>query len=775
MKFSHIACFLVGGFALALGLPAQTQYATPYAFTTLAGASSVGFRDGPGNTAQFFGPGSLVTDASGNVFVADEGNHLIRRITPAGVVSTFAGLAGVAGTTDGTGSAARFDGPHGLAIDAGGNLYVADTGNHAIRKITPAGVVSTIAGLGGVAGSIDGSGSAARFNQPFGIAVNSAGDIYVTDSGNSAIRRITAAGIVTTIAPARFIPTVGGTPSNNYGAIAADPAGNIVVSRFDTLRWNPDEPLNQNFSTEYIGYVTRYAPDGTATDLQQTKVSFGPGNVQTGSYVTGLAFNAASELITRDREFTIDRMGNFYYSDFPNNTVLKGTATGEPTLLAGIPESTTRLTVDGSASAARFVRPSAVTVDPAGNAYVADQESHCIRKITPDGTVTTLAGAAGQTGITDGPGPAARFNTPRGITLGPNGMLYVADFGNHAIRRVSPSGETQTIAGQIGELGYEDGVGTAARFFLPRSIAADGTGNLYVGTSGSATTLRRIAPDGTVTTLMLGGGWYSRPSRSDRNNQEFDFLGSVATDHAGNIYVADIRPGDMSIHKVTPAGVMSTLVDRSSAMAQPLAMSVDPTGNIFAVDAAKHTVVKITPTGIASIAGLADSPGSADGLGVQARFFLPQGIVVNSAGVLYVTSGTTVRKGQTGLAATITSQPQSISVAAGGLAQFSVAAGGNPAPTFQWHFNGNALAGATGSSFSITGVQATNAGAYTVTVTNSLGSVTSNPATLAVTSGPVSPPPPGGGSSGGGGAPSIWFLLALLTAGAIRAARPRRE
>ncbi len=166
------------------------------AVSTLAGTVGVfGFADGTGSAARFNFPGGLAIDAAGNLFLADWDNFLIRRITPAGVVTTLAGSPGAAGSTDGTGAAARFRNPNGLAADAAGNLYVADWGNHTIRRVTPAGVVTTLAGSPGFAGSADGAGAAARFANPTGMAVDSAGNVYVADQGNHTIRRITPAGV----------------------------------------------------------------------------------------------------------------------------------------------------------------------------------------------------------------------------------------------------------------------------------------------------------------------------------------------------------------------------------------------------------------------------------------------------------------------------------------------------------------------------------------------------------------------------------------------------
>jgi len=199
--------------------------------TTLAGLPGTGgSADGTGTAARFSGPFAVAVDAAGTVYVADTFNHTIRRITPAGVVTTLAGLAGSAGAVDGTGSAARFATPHAIAVDAAGNVYVAEL-SHTIRKITPAGVVSTLAGLASTVGSADGTGSAARFQDPRGVAVDAAGNVYVSDTANRTVRRITPAGDVTTLAG--LAGATGNVDGTGSAARFASPRGASVDAAGD--------------------------------------------------------------------------------------------------------------------------------------------------------------------------------------------------------------------------------------------------------------------------------------------------------------------------------------------------------------------------------------------------------------------------------------------------------------------------------------------------------------------------------------------------------------
>jgi sugar lactone lactonase YvrE len=350
-------------------------------------------------------------------------------------------------------------------------------------------------------------------------------------------------------------------------------------------------------------------------------------------------------------------------------------------------------------------------VDGAGVLYVADTDNNTIRKVTPAGVVTTLA-----TGL----------NRPSDVTADGAGNLFVADTGSNTIRKITPGGVVSTLAGLAGSHGSDDGTGSAARFFTPEGIAVDSSGNLYVADTNNQT-IRKISPAGVVSTLAGQAGL------------------SGSSDGAGS----------------------------AARFQNPSDLAVDSSGNILVADTDNHTIRKIAPAGLTgTVAGQAGLSGGANGTGSAARFFYPAGVAVDSAGNVYVadTNNDTIRMRSAATVPQITTQPQSQTVTAGASVSFTVVATGVPTPTYQWNFNGVAIGGATSSTYSLSSVQAANAGNYTVTVTNSAGSVTSNPATLTVNA--ATPPPSTGG--GGGGALGLWFYGALSLLVTIRRAFRRK-
>ncbi len=300
---------------------------------------------------------------------------------------------------------------------------------------------------------------------------------------------------------------------------------------------------------------------------------------------------------------------------------------------------------DGSGLAAQFSDPTGLAMDANGNLYLADNQNHTIRKLAPDATVSTLAGQSGVAGSADGTGTNALFSNPSGLVVDGTGNIYVTDTGNHTLRRISPGGAVVTLAGMAGESGPTNGPGNLARFNSPLGIALDKSGVLYVADSGNHA-IREVTPAGMVTTLAgLLENWGSTDGTG--GGALFNSPTGVAVDSAGNVFVSDSN--NHTISKITPAGVVTTWAGLAGAdggadgtgaearFEKPAELKVDRGDNLFVVDSFNHAIRRITTNAVVStIAGLAGSGGSGDGLGSQARFLNPYGLAVDRNGNLRV-------------------------------------------------------------------------------------------------------------------------------------------
>jgi len=471
---------------------------------------------------------AIAPDKAGNLFFTDL-QHTVRKIIPDGTVSTIAGNPGNIGHADGAGNAATFEDLRDIAVDAAGNSYVVDgstfnpTNQIFIRKITPAGVVSTVAG--GEAGYLDGTGSTAKFGMLSTLTVDATGTLYVADRLNNCIRKITVSGVVTTLAGNPTLPgSRDGTGANalfsQLGYITIDSAGNLLVSDNNTLR--------------------KVTPAGVVTTL----AGLAP---QAGS-VDGIPSAAR---FSAPNGVAADTQGNLVVADTGNNTIRKVSINGSVTTLAGHAQQNG--TADDVGANAFFYSPTSVALDGVGNTYVADYLNSAIRKITPTGTVSTLAGSAGLTGALDATGSAARFYYPFGIAVTTNGDVYVSDTWNDVIRKITPGGVVTTFAGTFHGVGVSDGIGASARFNTPMGLAFDKTGNLFVADSVNCT-IRKITPSASVFTFA---GTATHCGYADGANALFNQPIGLATDTDGNVYVADM--GNRLIRKIAVNGTVSTV------------------------------------------------------------------------------------------------------------------------------------------------------------------------------------------------------------------------
>lgn len=544
-----------------------------------------------GTPGGFRYPAGLAVDASGNLYVADRGNSSLRKVTPAGVVSTLAGTSGSSGSADGTGAAARFAGPSSLALTAAGDLIVADTNNHLLRKVTAAGVVTTLAGSAGLSGSTDGTGSAARFTYPEGVVVHPNGNIYVTDRGNQILRQVTPAGVVSTLAGS---PSLGGTADGTGSAarffnprrVTVDGAGDLWVSDGNqTLR----KVTTGGTVTTVAGVVSAYGwVDGPAASARFNGLA-GLAFVPSGRLAIADEFNHAVRLLdltqgvstfagappqagnanglataarfSGPQGVVVDGLGNAYVADYGNSSIRKVDPTGQTTTLAGT---------------AGLSTPTGLALDGAGNLFVTDMNNHTLLRITPAGVMSTFAGLAGTAGSIDGTGAAARFNYPYMVAVDASGNLYLSETGNHTIRRITPGGVVTTLAGLAGAAGLTDGTGSAARFNMPTGIAVDGSGNLFVGDMNN-NSIRKITPAGAVTTLALST-FLNWP-----RGLAFDPAGNllVAADQGQAVYSIETTTGTTTLLLGTPDMDGAFPGPLPAGLSRPMGLAFTPQGDLL--------------------------------------------------------------------------------------------------------------------------------------------------------------------------------------------------
>jgi len=482
--------------------------------TVFAGSGTAGSADGQGRAASFNQPTGIAQDAAGNLYVADTGNHTIRKITPDGVVSTWAGKAGVPGSGGTTLEDALFNGPQGLAFGPNQALYITDTGSHTIRRITKDGQVGKVAGETGVPGSSNGQAGEAHFNTPRGIAVDPDNVVFVADSLNHTIRKIVGATVTT---------FVGSAGSAGY----LDGSGS--VARFNEpigLVAGPSDALYVADSANHV--LRRIYMDGTVSTWYGKAVQRG--------FADGTGGRAR---FADPAGLAVDATGNVYVADQGNARVRKVTSAGAVTSF-GI----------GSGGSSRI--PRAVALDSSGNMFVADAGACVIRRVTPDNVATILAGEPGDCRYRNGNGTAARFVSPSGITLDAQGNLFVTD--GTMVRKITTALDVSRYAGANLSDFSRDGTLFTARFTEPKGPVFDAAGNLYVADRGA---IRKLAGDSVTT---LAGSLEEAIGLIDGVGGEarFTSINALAIDAAGNLYAAD--PGANTVRKITPAGVVTTVV-----------------------------------------------------------------------------------------------------------------------------------------------------------------------------------------------------------------------
>ncbi|HEY8027649.1 MAG TPA: DUF4214 domain-containing protein [Burkholderiaceae bacterium] len=601
----------------------QTQVASfsPTISTTITGllhsAPGVSLLAGdirPGNNQNAAGP--MVRDSVGNLYVIHD--YVIDKITPDGTFTVFAGTPNVTGYADGTGTAAMFNYLNGIGIDSRDNLYVSDMYNHVIRKITPAGVVTTFAGSQIQPGNADGTGAAAQFANPGAMVVDAADNIYVMDNS---LRKISPAGVVTTV--------------NGYGG----PCGNIALgSCFAQVEaMTMDSSGNLYIAESWFNTVRKMTRDGA--------VSIIAGAPGVRGMTDGPAANASFE---HPRAIAVDNAGNLFvgdgvYYDFgaqsfsPDLTIRKISVDGTVSTVAGA-ASPSGGYVDGPAQISRLDGAYGMLFDAQGNLVFCDGIG-ALRKLSPSGIVSTVAGFYGFVGIADGLSAAAGFYQPKGIVADSDGNAYVVDSRNDTIRKITPAGYVTTLAGTAQLALSRDGSLAAATFLNPVGLARDAGGNMYVTENGS---VRRISTTGTVTQLATG------IDLTIAGNQFYFYNPcGIAVDLSGNVYATDTTIN--GVIKIAPNGTAAPLAGFSSiggsndgtgtaaSFKKPSGIALDAAGYAYVADTGNNSIRKISPAGVVTtLAGSAGNAGAADGAGSAARFNQPIGVALDPSGNLYV-------------------------------------------------------------------------------------------------------------------------------------------
>jgi sugar lactone lactonase YvrE len=622
--------FLLSIVALAV-TPAAThaQY-----ITTVAG---VGLGDDSlANHAELIGPVGIAIDNAGNTYIAQQSFYTVRKVSAAGIITTFAGTGTYGMTGDGgPATAANIGQIYGIAIDRTGNVYLVDAGNNCIRKVSPAGIISTIAGNSGVAAySGDGGpATAAELNQPIDAVADTFGNLIFTDFYNSVVRKINPAGIITTIVGDG---STGGTGDGGPATaselgrpfrVALDNKGNLFVA----------EVANN--------YICRVDTAGIIKIVGGTGV-YGLGTDGDGGQATAATMSAPCGL-------ALDTMGNLFFSDIDNERIRKiDLNTGiisayAATLVAGYSGD------GGPATAAQISTPEDLVCDAAGNLYICDASNNLVRKVSTTGIITSFAGQSGLFG--DGqPATSSEITLAYNIATDAGGNVYLADILNNRVRKIDAgSGLMTTVAG-TGYAGYGDSFGgdggpaTAALINNPSAVAIDNAGNMYIADNANGR-IRKVNAAGIISTIAGNGGPAYNGDNGPASGATLVSPIGVAVDNSGNVFVADQQ--NSRTRKIDAAGIIHTVAGTGTSgfsgdggaaiyakLNAPNDVTVDLQGNLYIADFKNHRIRKVDTAGIIiTIAGTGVAGSTGDGgPATDALLNLPAGVKVDPLGNIYI-------------------------------------------------------------------------------------------------------------------------------------------
>jgi len=713
--------------------------------STIAGGGALGNAGdgGPATQAPLDNPpSSLAVDTSGDLFIAEPNFNVVREVTPAGIITTVAGSGGGRGYSGdgGPATSAQLARPDGLAIDVAGDLFIADAGNNVIRKVTPKGIITTVAGDGAAGYSGDGgSATSASLNSPGAIAVDAAGDLFIADAYNQVIRKVSPAGIITTVATgyatglatdaagdlfiaegnyygsgdvrevsptgavtfiagASYVPPGTGegdggpaTAAALYpGQITFDAAGNLLIA--DT----GDGAIRSINPAGIITTVAGGAPiyDSNGNYIYYTGNGDGGPATSVRLYPVGIAVDAAGDMfITDDQVIRKVSPSLVVTQDATTTAVTSNTSSpvfGQDITLTvsvdsvlpgvGTPAGTVQLEVDGQdfgspmtlgASGTASLTTSAlpVGIHTITAVYSGSAQFQASTGVLASGTINTVIGT-GVPGDSGDGGPAidAQLNIlPEGLAFDSAGNLYIADLYNQVVRKVSPDGTITTVAGN-GTEGYsgDGGLATAAEFDFPFDVAVDSVGDLFIDDVVN-NVVREIFPNGIISTVAGDGtGGYSGDG-GYATDAELYRPGAIAVDQFGDLFIADSL--NNVIREVTPDGIIHTVVGNGTvgysgdcgaatdaSLAYPADVKVDAAGDLFFSDYGNNVVREVHGGIISTVAGNGAAGFSGDGgSATTASLNGPSFLALDPAGDLFVcdTNNNVVREVRAGIISTV--------------------------------------------------------------------------------------------------------------------------
>jgi sugar lactone lactonase YvrE len=586
---------------------------------------------GPAVSATLSIPLGLILDTAGNLYIADAGSNRIRMVDTKGIIHTFAGNGNNINSGDGgPATAASLDTPSALAFDPSGNLIIADTGNNEIRAVSPAGIITKIAGTGNAAYDQDnGTVATASFSAPTGVAVDKSGNIYVSDTGNQRVRLLATTGITSVIAGNGTKGSFGDgrqastAEVNNPGALVFDSAGNLYIADIgnDRVRvinsagvisnyagsgkvgagGDGGYAIDANLNLQFIAMDSKnnlYIADGGNFRVREVTASNG--------FITTVGGNG---LVSYNPTNLLAVGSNVYFSDSTANRIRSFNITGGAAsigILAGNGQSTFDA-ADDTAVTARLNAPRGLARDPAGNIYFADNKNQVVRKITPEGALVTLAGNA--TNLDQGDGALAtssELSGPVAVAYA-GGNVYILEQAGERIRVITPNGNINTFAGTgvPGQPSSPSGAALSQPMNQPQGLTSDSAGNLYLADTGN-NIIRKITTSGTITTIAgTGAATYTGDggpavSASLRNPT------GLAVDSYGNIFIADTR--NNVIREIGADGIIATVAGNGTAgyngdgspatsfsLNQPSDVAIGPSCSIVVADVANQRIRQVFP------------------------------------------------------------------------------------------------------------------------------------------------------------------------------------